>query len=288
MALRLGKKKDAPTEAPASAPGDDWSDAALLGQTDEPQPTIPAPSPAVAPVMAGATDPADDFVADTFAPAPRKKALSPVLLAGGLVLLLTALGVGAYFAFFSAPPEEEAPLAPPTRVVTAPVPPVAPKPPVVVRTKTTVTVKKVVPGKVVTPVTTTPKPVDWGKAGIASSGTKVPALRTGSGLPAVAPRPNMPAPVPLMQDGVAGQPGKGTSTGTSVQIVGSPVRRGTSTVASLPPTMQAQLKALWKQGADAKHERNYNGARRAWQKMLKLRPGHPGVQEAIEKLPRSR
>ena len=265
MALRLGKKKDVSTEPPAAA-GDDWSEAALLG-TDEPQSTIPAPSPAVT-SPSTSPDPADAFVADTFDSAPRKKAISPVLLAGGLVLLLTALGVGAYFAFFSAPAEEE----PPARGVTPPIllkPSPAPAPP---NTKVVT----------VAPKTVAPK-VPAGSAGIASPGTKVPAIKPQPGnSAAVVPKPNMPTPVPLMPDGMAGQPGKGTSTGTTVQIVGSPV----SPAASLPTTLQAQLKALWKQGADAKHQRNYNGARQAWGKMLKLRPGHPGVKEAIEKLPR--
>jgi hypothetical protein len=46
------------------------------------------------------------------------------------------------------------------------------------------------------------------------------------------------------------------------------------------------LKSLWKQGADAKHRGDYDGARRAWTKILQLRPGHPGIQGAIDKLPK--
>lgn len=268
MALRLGKKKDAPTEPPVAIE-DDWSEAALLGDTTEPQSTIPAPSPAMAPAS-NAPDPADDFVFDTFDSAPPKKTMSPALLAGGLVLLLTALGVGAYFTFFSAPAEEPAPIVAP-RVVQAPTPPPPPAPP---KTKLVKTAPRVAAPK-----------VPAGSAGIATANAKVPAIKPRAGkLPAVVPKPNMPTPVPIMPDGMAAQPGKGTSTGTTVQIVGSPI--GSSPAASLPPSLQAQLKALWKQGADAKHQRNYNGARQAWGKMLKLRPGHPGVQQAIEKLPR--
>ena len=286
MALRLGKKKDAPTDPPENqaanptveTPDDDWSEAALMGQNDPPPSAIPAPSPAVAPASSGAPDPADAFGSDAFDSPPPKKKVSPVLLAGGLVLLLTGLGVGAYFAF-SPPPEEEAivlapsptppidlvaPLKPaPTRVALIP-----PKPAIKVQPKVGAPGSKVAAGR----------------AGIVSPGTQVPAVRPQGGkAPAVVPKPNQPTPVPIMPDGMAGQPGKGSSVGTTVQVVRP---AASSPAAKLPPTMQAQLKALWKQGADAKHQRNYNGARTAWRKMLKLRPGHPGVQQAIEKLPR--
>lgn len=55
-----------------------------------------------------------------------------------------------------------------------------------------------------------------------------------------------------------------------------------------PPTpqMQAQLKKMWKQGAAAKHRKDYATARRMWTQMLQMRPNHPGIQEAINKLPR--
>jgi cytochrome c-type biogenesis protein CcmH/NrfG len=47
----------------------------------------------------------------------------------------------------------------------------------------------------------------------------------------------------------------------------------------------AQLKALWKKGADAKHKKDYAGAKAAWEQMLKIRPGDAAVEEAIKKLP---
>jgi hypothetical protein len=77
---------------------------------------------------------------------------------------------------------------------------------------------------------------------------------------------------------MAGQPGKGSSRVTTVQIV--------RPVTALTPAVAQQLKALWNQGAAAKHRGDYAGARRAWQQILRLRPGHPGIQEAINKLPR--
>lgn len=52
------------------------------------------------------------------------------------------------------------------------------------------------------------------------------------------------------------------------------------------PEVMAKLKALWKKGADAKHNKDYAGARAAWQEMLKLKPDNPAVKEAIEKLPK--
>ena len=73
---------------------------------------------------------------------------------------------------------------------------------------------------------------------------------------------------------------------------------GTATVEVKTPTQapqpQAQpvgkatkLKALWNQGAIAKKYGNYEGARKAWQSALAIDPGHPGFQEAIDKLPKA-
>lgn len=47
-----------------------------------------------------------------------------------------------------------------------------------------------------------------------------------------------------------------------------------------------QLKVLWKKGADAKHRKDFAGARQAWQEALRLSPNHPGFQDSINKLPR--
>lgn len=71
--------------------------------------------------------------------------------------------------------------------------------------------------------------------------------------------------------------------------------------APLTPAIQAKLKTLWKQGADAKHlgdaaakrgdqkfaSARYSEARQFWKQALKVRPGHPGFQEAMDKLPTS-
>lgn len=54
----------------------------------------------------------------------------------------------------------------------------------------------------------------------------------------------------------------------------------------LTPQVKKRLQELWKQGADAKHRGDIAGARAAWEEMLRVRPGHPLVQEAIDKLPK--
>lgn len=116
-----------------------------------------------------------------------------------------------------------------------------------------------------------------GRAGLIPPGTKVPSVQSLPGKPASAvPKPNLPKPVEIMRDGEAGQQGKGLPAASAV-----PVMHPTS---ALPPALQAQLKTLWQQGAAAKHRGDKAAAKRAWQKMLQVRPGHPGVQEAIDKL----
>src|SRR5690606_7522412 len=102
--------------------------------------------------------------------APPRKSLSPVLLAAGLVLLLTAAGVGAYLMFFNAPVEETTmvataegipdpgapidpampdPASPPPPVGAAETPPAtAAKPkPVAAKPKVSTPTRKVAPGR---------------------------------------------------------------------------------------------------------------------------------------------
>ena len=108
-------------------------------------------------------------------------------------------------------------------------------------------------------------------------GTKAPALNSaGNKPPAIVPAPGMPNPVEIMRDGVAAQDGKGLPPAAAVPVV--------RPAAPIPPALKSQLKILWQQGAAAKHRGDKAAAKRAWQKMLQLRPGHPGVQEAINKL----
>jgi hypothetical protein len=58
-------------------------------------------------------------------------------------------------------------------------------------------------------------------------------------------------------------------------------------VTASAPANLAQIKQLWKQGADAKHRSDYQGARQAWQKALALDPTRRGIQEAIDNLPKT-
>ncbi|PQV63358.1 hypothetical protein B1R32_11213 [Abditibacterium utsteinense] len=48
----------------------------------------------------------------------------------------------------------------------------------------------------------------------------------------------------------------------------------------------SQLKALWKQGADAKHRGDYAAARRFWNQGLKIQPDNAGFRESLAKLAR--
>lgn len=88
------------------------------------------------------------------------------------------------------------------------------------------------------------------------------------------PKPT-PTPTPGIPTGLTGQDGKGLEPGNTVLAV-----------QPISPELQAELRQLWQQGANAKWRGDYAGARRAWTRMLQLRPGHPGVQSAIDKLPR--
>jgi hypothetical protein len=313
MALRFGKKKDNANDwtddslrqelaqisgDPAAAPDattdqaesfDDFSDFSDFPETPEDAgtPTAPIPTPAIsAPPMETGTDLSGDVALGS---RPR---VSPVLLAAGLVFLVVAFSVGVFLVFFSSPAEDDtaAPIIPP-RVAKAPPPDpntpppatqtlptkAAPAPPAkVVNTKTTVKI----PATKVVPPGTAVKVVPAGKAGIAPKAGSAPAIappKPGQA-PRVVPVKGVPTPVGP-PPGMAGIPGKGTTRTTSVQIVPPPGQ-------PLTPALPAQLKALWKKGADAKHRGDNAGARAAWQQMLRLHPGHPGVQEAINKLPR--
>lgn len=54
----------------------------------------------------------------------------------------------------------------------------------------------------------------------------------------------------------------------------------------LSPQMKTRLKALWKQGAAAKHRGDYAAARRIWRQGLQVQPNNRGFIESIAKLPK--
>jgi len=89
-----------------------------------------------------------------------------------------------------------------------------------------------------------------------------------------------PLPVPNNLQGTPGQPGSNTP---QVQVVKEPT--GSSKTAPANST-QAAMNRLWESGAAAKHRGDYAAARKDWQRILELDPGHPGIQEAINKLPK--
>jgi hypothetical protein len=298
MALRIGKKNN----------DNDWSEeslrqelAQISGQTDEAAPAHPAatdsddpladlladmPAPDSAATVPGAsasTPPAATAAApmeeaSIAGAAPRRPGASPILLAGGLVFLIVAVAVGAWLAFFSAPVEDTStPVAP---VAQRPPRPVAPPPATkVIETRPKVVGAKPLPKTKVVPPRTPVTRVAPGKAGIAPKAATPPAIapRKPGQAPRVEPVKGVPTPV-VPPPGMAGLPGKGSTATTTVQIV--------RPASAASPALARQLKALWNQGAAAKHRGDYAGARRAWTKMLQLHPGHAGVQDAINKLPR--
>lgn len=100
------------------------------------------------------------------------------------------------------------------------------------------------------------------------------SARSASAPPAPAPRqvsPRQAAPAPV------------ASSNTNV----TPPRPAPNTAPQqLSPEMKTRLKALWKQGADAKHRGDYKAARRIWQQGLQVQPGNRGFIESIAKLPK--
>lgn len=255
MALNLGKKKD--------TPADDWSDSALEADAGS---------------TPGTTEPADAF-GDTIAAdtAPPRKNLAPIMLAAGAVLLLTAVGLSVYFLFLNKPAQDaDAPIMVQQRPDAPATPEGTPADPADVAKNPAKPADA--PNKIVVkPAPKTVAAVPPGRTGIVPPGTAAPAVQPEYGKPAAAvPKPNQPRPIDIMRDGVAGQQGKGLPIAAAVPVV--------QPQTSVSPDVMSQLKKLWLQGAAAKHRGDKAAAKRAWQKMLQLRPGHPGVQEAIDKL----
>ena len=182
------------------------------------------------------------------APAVRRSApLLPLLGAAGL---LVALGVVGYLVFGGASrPETAAPVVASSPPLQAPA-------------------TGIVPSTGVAPATGALVPGDAAMGNAATSlgatGRAVTGALSAPGAPSGAVNPG------LAVDGVPIAPGAVVVTGTA---------------STVPPALQRQLEALWKQGAAAKRARNFAGARAAWTKILQLRPNHPGIQEAIDKLP---
>ncbi len=198
------------------------------------------------------SDPANNF-GNNDVPAKKKP---PVAILAGVIALLAVAGAGAYF-FLLAPPVEDdvAPVGDPTQVATAPADPGDPSS---AAPAADPAAKPVMPA----PAKPAPKPA------------AKPAAAAKAPTPVAKPKPK-PTPTPGARQGLTGQDGKGLEPGNTVLAV-----------QAVSPALQAELRQLWQQGANAKWRGDYAGARRAWTKMLQLRPGHPGVQSAIDKLPK--
>ncbi|MBV9468188.1 MAG: hypothetical protein JO316_17475 [Abitibacteriaceae bacterium] len=216
-------------------------------------------------------------------PAPKARGGSPLMmLLGGLgVLALAGLGLAIYSKMNAAPPEEDtaAPAVTMPRKASA-----APTP-----AKVTMPVAKA-PAKGGTPGgPATVKKVPVTALGIPPTGSTAPVIKPAvPGKPArMVPVHGVPTPV-QPPPGQAGQPGKegARNTVTIVRPLHPTPTAAGKHATSASTQVQAQLKKLWQEGANAKHSKNYAAARRAWQQALKLSPGWPGFQDAINKLPR--
>jgi hypothetical protein len=89
-----------------------------------------------------------------------------------------------------------------------------------------------------------------------------------------------PLPVPNGLEATPGQPGSNTP---QVRVVAGTVGAAGSAPAN---SKDAAMKKLWDSGAAAKHSGDYATARKDWKRILELDPGHAGIQDAINKLPK--
>jgi len=89
-----------------------------------------------------------------------------------------------------------------------------------------------------------------------------------------------PLPIP---NGLQGTPGLEGSNSPQVRVIAGAVGASGSAPAN---SKDAAMNRLWKSGAAAKHRGDYAAARKDWKRILELDPGHAGIQEAINKLPK--
>ena len=286
--LKRGKKVT--VETVEVVPTDLQNAEQRLQQNDLVNTSPPVVVPAVVPV-------AVPVVVDTTPARPvrRKKSLSPALLGMG-ALGLTGLALGAWYLLGAkqVPPEETALIPSPRRRAAAPAasPAAAAKAGGAAKPGAKPTAK---PGAATRPGAMSGNPrrpggvaqrkqldtlrreaaLRPGRVGIVPPGTDpsapVFAPSTQGELPRMAPAQGAPTPIqpPYFAEGIPGR------RGGRNEIVLAP-----RAVVVSP----AQLKELWNQGAAAKDRGDIPAARRAWGEILRLSPGHPGIQQAIDKL----
>lgn len=276
----------------------------LLTKTTVTEATEPIEMHADAPVPVHTVLPADlhnaearlqqsDLVNTVSTSAPRKKSPSPALL-GGAALGLTGLALGAWYlrGAKQTPVDTSAPImpirrtAPPGALAASSAPA---KLGALAKPKATTK-----PGAATRPGARAGDPNRPGGvqqrqqiAAIRRTATVRPG-RVGIVPPNRDPRvpefaPSRPGQVPRMAP-VLGSP-------TPMQppyAEGIPGRRGGRNEVVLAPRAPSasptMLKQLWNQGAAAKQRGDKAAARRAWTQMLQMSPGHPGIQDAINKL----
>ncbi|RYX85281.1 hypothetical protein EON83_06710 [bacterium] len=222
-----------------------------ISLASSPEAVINAPiNPPASPTTGVAPTPT---VARPLSPSVTKKPL-PLVPLLGVLGVLAVVGGGAMF-LLSSNNQEVEPVAPPPRVATNPGAPPAPVNPVAPPTAG-------VP--VMPPQRDAPLPPNTADTGMRSAS------------PGIAPKPGPKIPVGAV---------KGSSN-VSIVVGQRPTNNAPSATADIDPALASKLKALWRAGADAKHRRDFQAARTAWGEALRLRPGHPGFQDSINKLPR--
>lgn len=131
-------------------------------------------------------------------------------------------------------------------------------------------------------VTTTTTTVTGGAPGMPMGAASSAARMNTSSAATGASDPNAAPPMPVVAAANV-RPGPGAPPTLAPSAMNT-----RPLMTPLTPVLAAQLQALWLEGAAAKHRGDYDAARAAWRKALQLRPGHPGLAEAIRKLPARR
>lgn len=122
-------------------------------------------------------------------------------------------------------------------------------------------------------------------------------MQFGGGQPEVsvqAPPPVQAPPTNRVETASTAAQHSATNTAKPTGTVGTPLTAhliATATAAESAKTKEAaakylkwKLKKLWDEGAEAKHDADFVRARARWQEILRLKPNHPGIQEALQKL----
>lgn len=306
MALRLGKKK---------AAAEDFSDASLQSDTVTTVTTV-APVETTPPVdyttesstvfdssidAAPQTHP-ETYVEPVRVVVPKRKRPPVGALLGLGALGLLGLGALAWSQLAPAEDTEESAPTParrpakPPKIAQTPAVRVATSKPGVKTPVVKATAVKTVAKTTTTKTTTVKTAMPTGTTPVSTSTTQQTTVVTATvpnpqaAATAIASGPRMAAvvdrPAPAVYPPPAAQPGRRADPHQIMVQNIATISPGTTRPApNVTPAVRARLKALWKQGADAKHRKDYAGARRAWKQALSIAPGYPGFAASIAKLP---